>query len=39
MPLKDSMIAASAIRHRLAVATRDVAGFEKAEAPVVNPFV
>jgi len=39
MPLKDSMIAASAARHRLAVATRNVADFENAGVPVINPFV
>jgi predicted nucleic acid-binding protein len=38
LALKDSMIAASAARHKLAVATRNVEGFEKAGVPVVNPF-
>lgn len=38
MPLKDSMIAASAAAHGLTVATRNLADFEKAGVPVVNPF-
>lgn len=38
MPLKDSMIAASAATHRLTVATRNIADFKKAGIPVVNPF-
>jgi predicted nucleic acid-binding protein len=39
MPLKDSMIAASAITRGLSVATRNVADFRKAGVPVVNPFL
>lgn len=38
MPIKDSLIAATALTHRLTVATRNVADFEKAGCEVVNPF-
>jgi hypothetical protein len=38
MPLKDSMIAATALTHGLTVATRNVGDFKKAGVPVVNPF-
>lgn len=38
MPVKDSLIAATALAHRLAVATRNVSDFEKAGCDVVNPF-
>jgi hypothetical protein len=38
MPIKDSLIAATALAHRLTVATRNVAVFEKAGCAVVNPF-
>jgi predicted nucleic acid-binding protein len=38
MPLKDSMIAASALAHNLTVATRNVVDFTKAGLRVVNPF-
>jgi predicted nucleic acid-binding protein len=38
MPLKDSMIAASALAHNLTVATRNVVDFTKAGVRVVNPF-
>jgi predicted nucleic acid-binding protein len=38
MPIKDSLIAATALAHRLTVATRSVADFEKAGCPVIDPF-
>ncbi len=38
MPIKDSLIAASAIAHKLAVATRNTRDFKNAGIPVVNPF-
>ncbi len=38
MPIKDSLIAATALSHGLAVATRNVADFKKAGCDVVNPF-
>jgi len=38
MPVKDSLIAATALVHGLTVATRDRADFEKAGVPVINPF-
>jgi len=39
MPIKDSLIAATAIVHGLAVATRNRSDFAKAGVPVVDPFV
>ena len=38
MPIKDSLIAAVAIKHRLAIATRNIADFKKAGLKIVNPF-
>ena len=38
MPVKDSLIAATALVHGLAVATRNRTGVEKARVKVVNPF-
>lgn len=38
MPLKDSMIAATAIRHNLTIATRNVVDFKPTQLPIVNPF-
>ena len=39
MPLKDSLIAASALQHGLTVATRNERDFRKAGVRVLNPFV
>ena len=39
MPIKDSMIAATALTNRLTVVTRNLTDFEKAGCPVLNPFV
>lgn len=38
MPIKDSLIAATALVHGLIVATRNRKDFEKAGVKVVNPF-
>ena len=38
MPIKDSLIAATALLHDLAVATRNSADFEKAGVRIVDPF-
>jgi predicted nucleic acid-binding protein len=38
MPIKDSLIAASALVHRLTVVTRNQRDFDKAGVEVVNPF-
>ncbi len=38
MPIKDSLIAATAIAHRLTIATRNRADFSHAGVPIVDPF-
>jgi predicted nucleic acid-binding protein len=38
MPIKDSLIAATALVHGLTVATRNRADFEKAGVKIVDPF-
>lgn len=38
MPVKDSLIAASALQHSLAVVTRNTADFRNAGIKVINPF-
>jgi hypothetical protein len=38
MPIKDSMIAATALTHGLTVATRNMRDFKKARVKVVDPF-
>jgi len=38
MPIKDSLIAATALVHRLTVATRNRSDFENAGVAVVDPF-
>lgn len=38
MPIKDSLIAATALTHGLTVATRNVSDFERAGVRVLNPF-
>ena len=38
MPIKDSLIAATALAHRLTVATRNTADYERAAVNLVNPF-
>jgi predicted nucleic acid-binding protein len=38
MPVKDSLIAATALTHQLIVVTRNGADFEKAGVEIVNPF-
>lgn len=39
MPIKDSLIAATALAHGLTVATRNTSDFKAAGVPLVNPFV
>ena len=39
MPIKDSLIAVTALVHGLTIVTRNRADFEKAGVKVVNPFV
>ncbi len=38
MPIKDSLIAAVAIKHELMVVTRNIADFQHANVKLVNPF-
>lgn len=38
MPIKDSLIAATALTHGLTVATRNTVDFDKAGVDVVDPF-
>jgi predicted nucleic acid-binding protein len=38
MPIKDSLIAATALVHDLTVVTRDRADFERAEVRLIDPF-
>ncbi|MEM9301812.1 MAG: PIN domain-containing protein [Pseudomonadota bacterium] len=38
MPIKDSLIAATALQHGFAIATRNVADFRRSGATVVDPF-
>jgi predicted nucleic acid-binding protein len=38
MPLRDSMIAATALEHQLTVVTRNVRDFAPAGVPLLNPF-
>ena len=38
MPVKDSLIAATALTHGLTIATRNTAGFSKPGLKVINPF-
>lgn len=39
MPIKHSMIAATALRHGLKVATRNTRDFARARVPVIDPFM
>ena len=38
MPVKDSLIAASAIQHQLTIVTRNVSGFQHTGVSLINPF-
>lgn len=39
MPVKDSLIAATALVHRLTIVTRNCSDFEKAGLDVLDPFI
>jgi predicted nucleic acid-binding protein len=39
MPIKDSLIAATALVHKLIVVTHNRAGFENAGVSIVDPFL
>ena len=39
MPVKDSMIAASALTHKLTVVTRNIRDFEKCGVKILDPFL
>jgi predicted nucleic acid-binding protein len=38
MPVKDSLIAASALRHQLTIVTRNIGDFRNVGVPLMNPF-
>jgi predicted nucleic acid-binding protein len=38
MPVKDSLIAASALQHQLTIVTRNTFDFQNAGAPLIDPF-
>jgi predicted nucleic acid-binding protein len=38
MPLKDSLIAASALQHQLTIVTRNVRDFQNSGVPLINLF-
>lgn len=38
MPVKDSLIAASALQHHLTIATRNIGDFRSVGVPLMNPF-
>ena len=38
MPVKDSLIAASALQHQLTIVTRNTADFQNAGVPLIDPF-
>jgi predicted nucleic acid-binding protein len=38
MPVKDSLIAASALQHQLAIVTRNIRDFQHSGVPLINPF-